>query len=173
MDWKELKAEITEAAASSVEDCPEDILRVFEYEIGPEGCGTGGLMLGPWFEGATASRYLIPYYMYNIVKLAQDLNLSVERIRQHMHLTMTKALGTAELSGMLVLANLTRRTIACVDEMENRDEILELLNALYLYGSSINAWQNYRVKWGLNQAFVIPTGKELVEMAKRADESYI
>lgn len=173
MDWKELKDEIIEVAASSVENCPEDILRVFEYEIGPEGCGTGGLMLGPWFEGATASRYLIPYYMYNIVKLAKDLNFSVERIRQHMHLTMTKALGTAELCGMSVLADLTRRTIACVDEMENRDEILELLNALYLYGSSINAWQNYRVKWGLNQAFVIPTGKELVEMAKRADESYI
>ena len=111
--------------------------------------------------------------MYNIVKLTKDLNLSVERIRQHMRLTMTKALGTAELSGMLVLADLTRRTMACVDEMENREEVLELLNALYLYGSSINAWQNYRVKWGLNQAFVIPTGHELVEMGKRAEESYI
>ena len=48
---------------------------------------------------------------------------------------------------------------------------IKMLNALYLYGSSINAWQNYRVKWGLNQAFVIPTGRELVEMAKRADET--
>ena len=151
----------------------EDILRVFEYEIGEEGCGTGDLMIGPWVEGATASRYLIPYYMYNIVKLAQDSNLSLERIRQHMHLTMSKALGTAEMSGMKVLADLARRTIACVDEMENRDEVLELLNALYLYGSSINAWQNYRIKWGLNQAFIIPTRKELVEMGKRAGESYI
>ena len=71
------------------------------------------------------------------------------------------------------MADLTRRTMACVDEMENRDEVLDLLNALYLYGSSINAWQNYRVKWGLNQAFVIPTGRELVEMGKRAEESYI
>ena len=173
MDWKELKKEIETIAADSVENCPEDILRVFEYEIAPEGCGTGGLMLGPWFDGATASRYLIPYYMYNIVKLTKDLDLSVSQIRQHMHLTMPKALGTAERSGMLVLADLTRRTMAAVDEMENRDEVLELLNALYLYGSSINAWQNYRVKWGLNQAFVIPTGRELVEMAKRADESYI
>ena len=173
MDWKELKAEILSIASASVEECPEDILRVFEYEIGEEGCGTGDLMIGPWVEGATASRYLIPYYMYNIVKLAQDSNLSLERIRQHMHLTMSKALGTAEMSGMKVLADLARRTIACVDEMENRDEVLELLNALYLYGSSINAWQNYRIKWGLNQAFIIPTRKELVEMGKRAGESYI
>ena len=56
MDWKELKAEILSIANASVEECPEDILRVFEYEIGEEGCGTGDLMIGPWVEGATASR---------------------------------------------------------------------------------------------------------------------
>ena len=173
MDWKALKQEILDIANESVEKCPDDILRVFEYEIGDEGCGTGDLMIGPWVEGATASRYLIPYYMYNIVKLAQDSNLSLDRIRQHMHLTMPKALGTADLSGMTVLADLTRRTMACVDEMDNRDDVLDLLNVLYLYGSSINAWQNYRIKWGLNQAFVIPTRAELVEMGKRAEESYL
>ena len=55
MNWKALKTEIETAAEKSVENCPEDILRVFEYEIAPTRCGTGGLMLGPWFEGATAS----------------------------------------------------------------------------------------------------------------------
>ena len=33
MDWKELKKEIETIAADSVENCPEDILRVFEYNI--------------------------------------------------------------------------------------------------------------------------------------------
>ena len=47
MDWRALKKEIEDVAADSVENCPKDILRVFEYEIAPEGCGTGGLMLGP------------------------------------------------------------------------------------------------------------------------------
>ncbi len=173
MDWKALKKEIEETAERSVEICPEDIMRVFEYEIAPERCGTGGLMLGPWFEGATASRYLIPYYIYNIIKLTKDSDLPVEKIRQQMNLMLPKALGTADLSGMWTVADLTRRTMACVNEMENRDEILELLNALYLYGSSINAWQNYRVKWGLSAAFMIPTRKELVGMAERSSESYI
>lgn len=173
MDWKELKTEIETAAEKSVENCPEDILRVFEYEIAPTRCGTGGLMLGPWFEGATASRYLVPYYVYNIIKLTKDSDLSVKKIRQQMNLLLPKALGTAELSGMWTLADFTRRTMACVNEMDDRDEILELLNVLYLYGSSINAWQNYRVKWGLNAAFMIPTRQDLVGMAYRAGESYI
>ncbi|RHR06657.1 hypothetical protein DWX58_11875 [Pseudoflavonifractor sp. AF19-9AC] len=173
MDWKALKNEIETIAAQSVENCPEDILRVFEYEIAPSRCGTGGLMMGPWFEGATASRYLVPYYVYNIIKLTKDSNLPVEKMKQQMNLLLPKALGTAELSGMWTLADLTRRTMACVNEMNDKDEILQLLNALYLYGSSINAWQNYRVKWGLSAAFVIPNRKELVEMACRADESYI
>ena len=173
MDWKALKNEMEAIAAQSVENCPEDILRVFEYEIAPSRCGTGGLMMGPWFEGATASRYLVPYYVYNIIKLTKDSDLPVEKVKQQLNLLLPKALGTADLSGMWTLADLSRRTIACVNEMDNKDEILQLLNALYLYGSSINAWQNYRVKWGLSAAFVIPNRKELVEMARRADESYI
>ncbi|MPN60296.1 hypothetical protein SDC9_208024 [bioreactor metagenome] len=129
--------------------------------------------MGPWFEGATASRYLVPYYIYNIIKLTKSSDLSVEKIRQQLNLMLPKALGTAELSGMRTLAGFARGVLACVDEMEDRGEILELLNSLYLYGSSINAWQNYRMKWGLSSAFRIPTRKEMVDMAGRASESYI
>lgn len=173
MDWKTMKSEIDAVSAQSIDTCPADILRVFEYEIAPNGCGTGGLMMGPWFEGATASRYLVPYYIYNIIKLTKDSNLPVAKIRQQMKLMLPKALGTAELSGMRTLAIFTRGVLACVEEMEDREDILELLNSLFLYGSSINAWQNYRMKWGLSPAFRIPSRKELVDMAARADESYI
>ena len=171
-DWKALKQEIEAAAHEGLNDCPPDILRVFEYEILTTNAGTGGLMMGPWYEGATACRYLGPYYVYNTIKLAKDSNLSVEKIRRLLGLFMSKALGTVRLCGMEQFADFARRTLECVNEMENRDDVLCLLNALSLYGSCVNAWQNYRVKWGLGFAYRIPTREELLDRGARALESY-
>jgi hypothetical protein len=172
-DWEKLKEEIDNANARGLEDCPEDILRVFEYDIVRTGAGTGGLMLGNWFEGATASRYLGPYYIYNILKLSLDQNISLEKMKKLMNLMMPKALGTVGLCGMETFARFTRETMACVNEMDNREDAVALLNSLYLYGSCINAWQNYRVKWGVSLAFPIKNKEDLKDMGSRADESYL
>lgn len=172
-DWKALKAEIDRAAENGLESCPNDVLRVFEYEIIRTGGGTGGTTLGPWFEGATASRYLGAYYCYNIIKLAREAELALPQIKGLVHLMMPKAIGTVELSGMEQFASFARRTIACIDEMDDRDEVLALIDSLYLYGSCINAWQNYRVKWSIGQAFHIPHKDDLAYLGTCADKSYL
>jgi hypothetical protein len=171
-DWKLLKAEIERESAAGLEDCPDDILRVFEYDIVPTGAGTGGQIFALWYEGANASRYLGPYYIYNVIKLANHSKISVKKIKQLLNLMMPKALGTVALSGMETFARFTKETLECVKEMESRDDILSLLNALYLYGSNVNAWQNYRIKWGLGMAFPIPAKAELLKLGERAGESY-
>ena len=96
-NWKELKREIDEAGNLAVEECPDDMLRVFEYDIVRTGAGTGRLMMGPWWEGATAARYLGSYYIFNIVKAAQDMDFSTEKIKQLVRLMLPKALGTVAL----------------------------------------------------------------------------
>lgn len=171
-DWKQLKAEIEAESQKALEDCPPDILRVFEYDIVRTGAGTDGLMMGVWYVGANASRYLGPYYIYNIIKLAGQFNYSAEKIRQLLNLMMPKALGSVALCGMEIFSSLTSQVIECVNAMDSREDILSLLNTLYLYGSSINAWQNYRIKWGLGMAFPIPTREELRAMGARANLSY-
>ena len=171
-NWKELKREIDEAGNLAVEECPDDMLRVFEYDIVRTGAGTGRLMMGPWWEGATAARYLGSYYIFNIVKAAQDMDFSTEKIKQLVRLMLPKALGTVALCDISQYADFTTRTMACIEQMEDREEILSLLNALWFYGSAVNAWCQYRMKWGLGLAFHVNHRDDLKYMGTRAGEAF-
>ena len=173
-DWKTLKAEIDDAANQAIEDCPHDMLRVFEYEIIRTGAGTGQLTMGPWWEGATSTRYLGSYFIYNIIKLIQDSDISVDKVKQLVNLMLPKALGTVKLCAMETFARLTEETMDQINNhMTNRDDIQTLLTALWFYGSAVNAWCQYRVKWGLGLAFPIPKKEDLEYMGSRASEAFV
>ena len=64
MDWKVLQKEIDAENTRIIDEAPEDIERVFKYEIIPTGAGTAKTTLGVWFEGATAARYVAAYNTY-------------------------------------------------------------------------------------------------------------
>ena len=60
-------------------------------------------------------------------------------------------MGTVILSDFSKFGEFAKESIDFINkEMDDRDEILELLNSLWFYGSCVNAWCNYRVKWGLD-----------------------
>ena len=173
MDWKVLKKSIDDENARILRTPPEDVLRVFKYEILTTGAATGGLMLAPWFEGATASRYIGAYYVYNIVKLASVPGYTMEEIKEMTRLLLPKAVGTAKLCGMTTFAKFSEQVLSCIAGISESESLLQLLNSLYLYGSNMNAWIHHYMKWGIGQAFRIPTREELLDMGMRNVESYI
>lgn len=172
-NWRELQQEINAASDLAVEECPDDMLRVFEYDIVRTGAGTGRLMMGPWWEGATSTRYLGSYYIFNIVKVAQDMNISAQQIRQLVNLMLPTALGTVELCDISEYARFTRQAIDCINnEIDNREDMLSLLNSLWFYGSAANAWCQYRMKWGIGLSFKVNHRDDLIYMGTRANEAF-
>ena len=172
-DWKIIKNEIDAENNRILHESPEDIVRVFKYDIVNTGAGTGGLMLGTWFEGATASRYIGAYYIYNIIKLASVPGFGMEETKEMLNLMLPKAVETAKLCGMEIYARFSDEVMECVNGMDNIEDILTLLNSLYLYGSNMNAWIHHYMKWGIGQAFKIKAKEELNDMGARAGESYL
>jgi len=173
MDWKTLKKRIDDENTRILSAPPEDILRVFKYDIMNTGAGTEGLMLGPDFEGATAIRYIGGYYVYNIVKLGSIPSYTTEQIKELARVLLPKAVGTVKLCGMKTYAEFSEGVLECLPDMDSRDDVLSLLNSLYLYGSSMNGWYHHYMKWGLGQAFRIPTKEELLDMGSRNVESFV
>lgn len=173
MSWKELKIRIDEENNNILENPPKDVLAVFKYEINKKEGGTGGLMMGTWFEGATASRYVGAYYVYNVIKIASNPEITVSEIKKLINICLPKAVATAGLCGMQLLQEFCNEAITYINEMTDRDEILSLLNSLYLYGSNMNAWIHHYMKWGISLGFSIPTKADLLEMSTFAKDSYI
>ena len=173
MGWEELQAAIEAENARILETPPEDILRVFKFDIMNTGAGTEGLILGPDFEGATAIRYIGGYYIYNIIKLGGIPSYTAEQVKEPASTLLPKAVSTVKLCGMKTYADFTQRVLEQLRTMGDKEDMLSLLNALYLYGSSMNGWYHHYMKWGLGQAFRIPTGEELLEMGSRNTESFV
>ncbi len=173
MDWKKLQAEIDQENVRIIDEAPEDIERVFKYEIIPTGAGTAKTTLGVWFEGATAARYIGPYNTYNIVKLGMDPDFTLDHIKALVETMLPKVTAVAKLCGYAVYARFTEETMACVEEMDSRDDVLSLLNSLYLYGSSMNAWTHHFFKWAIGQATPIPTKEDCIAIGKAADKVFV
>lgn len=172
-DWKVLQKEIDAENKRIIDEAPEDIERVFKYEIIPTGAGTAKTTLGVWFEGATAARYVGPYNTYNIVKLGMDPAFTLDHIKDLVNVMLPKVTALVKLCGYEVYARFTEETIECVNAMDNRDDVLSLLNSLYLYGSSMNAWTHHYMKWAIGQMAPIPSKEDLEAMGKVASKAYV
>lgn len=173
MDWKVLQKEIDAENQRIIDEAPEDIERVFKFEIIPTGAGTAKTTMGVWFEGATAARYVAAYNTYNIIKLAMDPTFSLDMIQTLVNVMLPKVTAAVKLCGYEVYARFTEETIACVNEMDNREDALSLLNSLYLYGSSMNAWTHHFMKWAIGQATPIPTREDCEAIGKAASKAYV
>lgn len=173
MDWKVLQKEIDAENERIIDQAPEDIERVFKYEIIPTGAGTAKSTMGVWFEGATAARYVAAYNTYNIIKLSMDPAFTLELIKVLVNEMLPKVTAAVKLCGYEVYARFAEETIACVNEMDNRDDVLALLNSLYLYGSSMNAWTHHFMKWAIGQATPIPTREDCEAIGKAAHKAYV
>ena len=173
MDWKTLQKEIDAENERIIEVAPEDVERIFKYEIIPTGAGTGKTTLGVWFEGATAARYVGAYNTYNIVKLGMDPAFTLDHIKTLVNIMLPKVVAVVKLCGFAVYARFAEETMACVAEMDDRDEVLSLLNSLYLYGSSMNAWCHHFMKWAVGQAMPIPSREDCEAIGRAASKAYV
>lgn len=173
MDWKVLQKEIDAENARIIDEAPEDIERVFKYEIIPTGAGTAKTTMGVWFEGATAARYVAAYNTYNIIKLGMDPAFTLDHIKTLVNVMLPKVTDAVKLCGYAVYARFAEETMACVNEMEDREEVLSLLNSLYLYGSSMNAWTHHFMKWAIGQATPIPSREDCEAIGKAASKAYV
>jgi len=172
-DWKALQMEIDKENARIIDAAPEDIERVFRYEIIPTGAGTGKTTLGVWFEGATAARYVGAYYVYNIIKLAMDKNFTLDVVKALVNELLPKCIATTKLCGFEVYARFSEETVKLVNEMDNRDDVMSLLNSLYLYGSSMNAWCHHFMKWSVGQMTPIPGREDCEAIGAAAGKAYV
>ena len=104
MDWKVLQKEIDAENTRIIDEAPEDIERVFKFEIIPTGAGTAKTTMGVWFEGATAARYVAAYNTYNIIKLGMDPAFTLDKLKLLVNVMLPKVTAAVKLCGYAVYA---------------------------------------------------------------------
>jgi len=58
-----------------------------------------------------------------------------------------------------------------MDQIDNREDLLELFNSMFVYASHINAWIHHYFPWNIAYTFPHRTAEEVREMVRLLDEA--
>ncbi|TVR01610.1 MAG: hypothetical protein EA403_10195 [Spirochaetaceae bacterium] len=167
MTWNELKDKIDKENVRLESDPPQDVVRVIHYRIIDSESGTGGNVLGNWFFSFTDIRY-VAAYLYQILNLALDERFTDEQIRFMAARMISQPAEFAGYCGFNDLWFFVKTTLEVIEEIPDRESLLSLLNAVFLYASHLHTWINHYFPWVANYLFP-PTGPADVE----AMQSYL
>lgn len=167
--WQDLKVKIDAENEKIRVDPPEEVLKVIHFRIVDTHAGTDNQALSNWFFSATDIRY-VQAYLYNIVRLAMDEKYTIAQIK-----TMTKTMVAqpAEFAGYCgfhKIWELTKSVLDVLDEIDNRNDVLDLLNSLLLYAANLNAWIHHYFPWKINYVFPHRDPKDVLSMIKYVNE---
>ncbi len=165
MSWKQLKTEIDAENDRIRMDPPLEVVKVVHYQIIDTKAGTDNQALGNWFFACTDVRY-IHAYLYNIVRLAMDEKYTLEQIKTMVKTMIAQPAEFVGYAGFHKMWDFVKPALAALDEIDNREDVLDLLNSLLLYASNLNAWIHHYFPWKLNYVFPHRTPEEVREMAR-------
>ena len=163
--WRDVKAMIDAENERIRVDPPEEVVKVVHYRIVDSRAGTDGQALSNWFFSATDIRY-VQAYLYNIIRLAFDEKYTLAQIKTMAKTMVAQPAEFAGYCGFHKVWEYAKAVIDVLDEMENRNDVLDLLNSLNLYASNMNAWIHHYFPWKLNYVYPHRKPEEVLEMVK-------
>lgn len=165
MRWQDLKAKIDAENERILEEPPEEVVQVMHYRIIDSDAGTDGTVMGTWFYACTDARYVVAY-LYQIIRSAMDPAFTADQLRYMTKWLEPKVAEFVGYCGFHKLWEFMKSVIETMEEIDDRDDLLELLNSMYLYASHINAWIHHYFPWNIAYTFPHRTAEEVQGMAK-------
>jgi hypothetical protein len=169
MDWRALKATIDAENDRIVDEPPAEVVKVVQYRIVDSGAGTDGNIMGTWFYALTDERYVVAS-LYQIILSAGDPSFTVAQLKYMARVMLPKVTEFVGYCGFHKLWEFMEATLEAMDQIESREDLLELLNSMFVYASHINAWIHHYFPWNIAYTFPHRTAEEVREMARLLDE---
>jgi hypothetical protein len=168
--WRDVKTMIDAENEKIRIQPPEEVVKVVHYRIVDSKAGTDGQALSNWFFSATDIRY-VQAYLYNIVRLAMDKKYTTEQIKSMTKIMIAQPAEFAGYCGFHKTWEYAKAVIDVLDEVDSRDDLLDLLNSLLLYSANMNAWIHHYFPWKINYVYPHRDPKELLDLVKDVNKS--
>ena len=165
MRWQELKAELDADNARLVDEAPKEVVKVVQFRIEESGAGTDGQIMGTWFYTLTDVRYLTAY-LYQIVLAGMNPEFTADQLKYLTKEMMPGAGAYVGYSGFPTLWKRIKGVIDVMDEIEDRDDLLDLLGSLHLYASHLKAYIHHFFPWCIALLYPHRTKEDVREMVK-------
>jgi len=163
--WNQLREMIDKENDRLRYEAPEEVVKVIHYRVIESESGTRKLAMGNWFFSFSDIRY-VAAYLYQIMNLALDESYTLSQIKLMVSAMISQPADFAGYCGFKTLRKFVFETIEALKEIDDRDNLLGLLNSVFLYASHLHTWINHYFPWSYTFAFPVRTAEEIQDMRK-------
>ena len=152
-NWEILKADIEKELANIATKEPEDVYRMRTNTVGNE-AGSYGYYWAAWDFDNGMIRDLSSMVMYPILKLGYSENFDLQQLKEvtfGIHPLWTNYMG---YSGFKTLKEFDVRYREVFDELETKEEWIELYTAFLKYANKLCAWVFHYFAWEVGKDWV-------------------
>ena len=163
--WKELQQEIDKENERLRFEAPEEVVKVIHYRVIESESGTKKLAMGNWFFSFSDIRY-VAAYLYQIMNLALDDAYTLFQLKLMASSMISQPADFAGYCGFKTLRRFVMETIDVFEEIDDRKDLLSLLNSVFLYASHLHTWINHYFPWSYTFAFPLCKAGQIKDMQK-------
>ena len=166
MNWREVKDKIDKEAESIKFAPPDEVLRLFKYQIVPSGQGTGGQAFTTMVFAEGDCRALAYYNILCLIRLVDEPSFTLEQMevlfREYVPLS-SLFLNTCGLEKQW---ELVQDVLGVLDSLETKNDFMEVVDALGFYVSMLHGWVHHYFPWYIGELFPQRKRGDIEEMAK-------
>ncbi len=163
MNWKELNAKIIKESEKTLTSPPEEVVKALHYQFHDQRAGTDNLAFGTWYYAVNDVRY-VSIYLHHILELSMDDSYTAQQLKTLFVQMIPPVAEFTGFSGFRTLWQFVEETAKVFKNLEDRNDVIELMNSLFQYSSNLNAWSHHYMPWRIGYLFPNQTIEEISEM---------
>jgi Glycerol-3-phosphate O-acyltransferase len=169
--WQQVRDRMVEEYRKISVDCPQDIVKIFKYDIIDTKAGSFDTALTTQVFLAGEIRYLGSYAANRtvaIADLAGDKEVSVEALKSIYKILVPMSAEFSAYCGLSLVWDWDKEVQSVFDQITNREDFKSLVSAYANVVSACNGWILYYFPWNLGDARKQKSIEDIKEMAMLA-----
>ena len=166
MDWREARDKIESEAKAIESNPPDEVIRLFKYQIVPSGQGGYGQAFTTMVFAEGDARALAYYNVLCLVRLVDEPSFTLEQMKILFNEYVPLSALFQSTCGMEKVHELAQDILEAFDSLETKDDFKELLDAFGYYVSILHGWIHNFFPWYIGELFPKRKAEDVEEMAR-------
>ena len=159
------------AAADSIQYQPgADVDKVLRFGLIDSGAGNDKSCFTTWFFAGGDIRHVGAYSHYLLWFAEHEKSFSLDQLKEMTTRWIKQPAEFCGYCGFNELWSLTQDLLASLKDVESKEELTDLLDAMWLYASNLNTWVYMYIPWGVGYLFPLRDAKYFAEGLKFATQ---
>lgn len=166
---KEVVQKIKTAADSIQYQPGKDVDKVLRFGLIDSGAGNDKSCFSTWFFAGGDIRHVAAYCHYLLWFAQHDDSFNLDQLKEMTRAWVKQPAEFSGYCGFLELWDLAQSLFGCLNDVTTKEELIDLLDAMWLYGSNLNTWVYMYIPWGVGYLLPLRDEKYFAEGLKYAN----